>query len=280
MPSLFFRTVTETFPEDELGRPNLALVTGASSGIGRAFAEKLASGGSDLVVVARRLDRLDELAHHLRSRWGVRVEVLAADLSEPEQLATVETRLADAGRPVDLLVNSAGRGSQGPFAALAVADEDQEIRLNVVAPVRLTRAVLPSMIERGAGAVINVSSIAGLQPLPYWATYGATKSYLTSFSVALHEEVRRQGVGVLALMPGFTRTEFHEASGVSESVAPSAIWMTSDHVVDAALRALRRGRATCVPGLGYAAFAAATRFVPWMLARRIVGRVGRRRASS
>ncbi|MDQ6798268.1 MAG: SDR family oxidoreductase, partial [Actinomycetota bacterium] len=183
-----------------------ALVTGASSGIGRAFAVHLAASGTDVVLVARRRDRLDDLATDLRADHGVDIEVLVADLTDEGGLAAVEARLGNGSAPVDLLVNNAGFATSGRFAELPVEGEVAEIHLNVLAPVRLTRAALPGMVERGRGGVVNVSSIAALQPLPHWATYAASKAYLTSFSEAVHEEVGGHGVVVLALMPGFTHT--------------------------------------------------------------------------
>ncbi|MDQ4132083.1 MAG: SDR family oxidoreductase, partial [Actinomycetota bacterium] len=232
-----------------------ALVTGASSGIGRTFAEHLAKRGCDLVLVARRADRLEQLAGDLRAGHGRRIEVLAADLTEPEQLALVEERLATGQPAVDLLVNNAGFGTQGAFVSLPLETEERMIRLHVLAPVRLTRAALPPMIERGRGAVLNVSSIAGLQPLPYNATYAATKSYLTTFSLSVHEEVRDQGVQVMALMPGFTHTEFHDEGRIEKTGEALGIWKSADTVVAAALRDLDRGWATSVPGFGYRVFA-------------------------
>ena len=253
-----------------------ALVTGASSGIGRAFVLALAARGTDVVLVARRRERLEALAAEVGSAHGTEAEVLVADLSDAEQLGSVERRLADADRPVDLLVNCAGFGTHGRFAELAIEREEQEIRVNVLAPVRLTRAALPGMLARRGGGVVNVSSIAAVQPLPNWATYGASKAYLTSFSQAVHEEVRGGGVTVLALMPGFTRTEFQDHSDSGTDALPDAVWRSADRVARAGLKALGRGRATFVPGIGYRAFAALSRHTPWTFARRVVHRAGRR----
>jgi len=212
-----------------------ALVTGASSGIGQSFSAALAAAGTDLVLVARRRERLEELAAELGAAHGCEVEVLVADLVEDGGLAGVEARLRDDDRPIDLLVNNAGFGSHGSFVDLSVADEDEEIRLNVLAPVRLAHAVLPGMLDRGRGGILNVSSMAGLQPLPHWTTYAATKAFLTSFSEALHEEVRTRGVVVMALKPGMTRTPFHERSGLPPVVIPGAFWMDADDVVASTL---------------------------------------------
>jgi short-subunit dehydrogenase len=253
-----------------MARWPVALVTGASSGIGRSIAEQLAAAGSDLVVVARRRDRLDELAAELRAAHGVTVEVLVADVAEPDQLALVEDRLR-AG--VDLLVNNAGAGGQGPFADISVDNHDQRIRLNVVAPVRLTHAALEAMVPRKSGGILNVSSIAGRQPMPYVATYAATKAYLTAFSNALHEEVRGHGIAVTNLLPGFTRTEFHGAADINRSFLPEFAWMKADNVARAGLQAVADGRAQCVPGLGYRFLAGLSGVTPWSVSRRLLGRV-------
>jgi short-subunit dehydrogenase len=250
-----------------------ALVTGASSGIGRALAVRLAADGSDLVVVARRRDRLEALASELTAAHGVKVEILAADVTDPPQLATVEARLRSGAPPVDLLVNNAGLGGQGDFAQIPIEWQEGQIRLNVLAPVRLSHAALEGMLSRGQGGILNVSSIAGLQPMPHVATYAATKAYLSSFSHALHEEVRRQGVAVTALLPGFTRTEFHEAAGMSRSVVPGPAWMSADTVARAGLRAVGRGRAQCVPGLGYRVLGTISALTPWSVSRRVLAAV-------
>ena len=254
-------------------RWSLALVTGASSGIGRAIAVELADRGTDLVMVARRRDRLEELAEGLRARHGVRVDVLVADITEPDQLALVEDRLRAGTPPVDLLVNNAGRGGHGPFAELDVDYQEGQIRLNVLAPVRLTHAAVGGMIARRQGGVLNVSSIAGLQPMPNVATYAATKAYLSNFSHALHEEVRAHGVTVTNLLPGFTRTEFHQAAAIDRSIVPRLAWMSSEAVARAGLDAVARGRAQCVPGLGYRILSGISAMTPWALSRRVLGAV-------
>ena len=268
-PSLFLRKA------DAPGSQR-ALVTGASSGIGRAFALALAAGGTEVVLVARRRERLEALATEVESTHGTKAEVLVADLADEQQLRAVERCVADDARPIDVVVNCAGFGTHGRFAELPVEREEEEILVNVLAPVRLTRAALPGMIERGRGGIINVSSIAAIQPLPHWATYGATKAYLTSFSQAVHEEVRGQGVTVLALMPGFTRSEFQDRSDSGTERLPGFVWMASEDVARSALDALGRGRATLVPGFGYRVFAALSRVSPWGLARRVVHRAGSR----
>ncbi|MEA2716545.1 MAG: uncharacterized protein QOI56_1817 [Actinomycetota bacterium] len=253
----------------------MALVTGASSGIGAAFARRLAADGSDLVVVARRRDRLEALAAELEEAHGVRVEALVADLSDPAQLATVEARLREGDRPVDLLVNNAGAGGHGSYSSLPVDEVEAMVRLNLLAPVRLTSAALPVMVARGMGGIVNVSSISGEQPIPFVATYAATKAFLTSLSESLHEELRGQGVAITAVLPGFTRSEFHDRADMGRSI-PRPLWMTSEEVAEAALAAVARGQAVCVPGFGYRLLVGLSRHAPRGLVRRVAGMVGRR----
>jgi hypothetical protein len=252
-----------------------ALVTGASSGIGLAFAEVLARDGHDLVVVARSAPRLEALAHRLHAAHHVTVEVVKADLTKAAALGNVEAMIA-ADRHLDLLVNNAGFGTIGRFVALDPDREEEEIRLNVVALVRLTRAALPGMVSRRRGAVINVSSLAAFTPGPVNATYSATKAFVNSFTEALHEELRGTGVRVQALCPGFTRTEFQERAGIDKSRIPSFAWMSAEAVVEASLAGLRRGQVVCIPGLANRLTAAVTGVVPRRIVRRAVG-IGSRR---
>jgi short-subunit dehydrogenase len=253
----------------------VALVTGASSGIGAAFARRLAAAGSDLVVVARRQGRLDTLAAELSGAHGVHVETLVADLTDPVQLADVEARLRDPDRPIDLLVNNAGAGGHGAYASLPADEVEAMVRLNLLAPARLTSAALPAMVARGSGGVVNVSSISGEQPIPYVATYSATKAFLTSLSESVHDELRGTGVTVTAVLPGFTRSEFHDRADMGRSI-PKPFWMTSDQVAAAALVAVDRGRAVCVPGPAYRVLVWLSRHAPRALVRRVAGIVGRR----
>lgn len=256
------------------GERRRAVVTGASAGIGRAFAERLARDQMDLCLVARRKDRLDELAAELRGRFAVEVEVRPVDLTDASALGALADALAE--RPPDLLVNNAGFGTVGPFAELDPDAEEREVRLNVVALLRLTRAVLPGMVKRGHGGVVNVSSMAGLTPGPYTATYAATKAFVTSFSEALHEELRGTGVRVQALLPGFTRTEFQEVAGMDTAQIPGFAWMEPETVVEASLRALERGDTICVAGVGNRVLAAVQRTVPRSITRRFIAASMRR----
>ena len=247
-----------------------ALVTGASSGIGRAFAVGLAGRGADLVVVARRRSELDQLAADLIGAHGRSVEVLPADLTDPAERAVVEARLADPERPVDLVVNAAGFGTQGFFGELPADREEQEIQLNVVALVRLTRAALPGMIGRKRGAVVNVSSLAGDQAIPMWATYSATKAYVTTFSRAVNAELKRTRVTVHVVRPGFTRTGFHQQSGFRREMIPGPAWMSAEQVAERALESVARGRGESIPGLHNRGVALASRLSPWALTRQVL----------
>lgn len=254
-----------------------ALVTGASGGIGEAVARRLAAGGCHLVVVARSTAALERLAGELSATHGIQVEVLPADLVTEEGVAAVEARLEDGAAPdagdraVDLLVNNAGFGSAGAFATLDSTRVAGEVRLNVLALVRLSRAAVGGMVARGRGAVLNVSSVAGLQPLPKMATYSATKAFVTTFSEALHEELRGKGVTVTALLPGFTRTGFQARADLERSRIPGFAWMDAGRVADDALAATAAGRAVCIPGLAWKLLAALSRPVPRSVLRRVTG---------
>ena len=227
-------------------RRRSATVTGASAGIGQAFAERLARDGFDLCIVARNAGRLQALAKRLRREHGIQVQVLPADLTDPVALRGLERQLARDAR-LELLVNDAGMGDFGAFADRDREVADAEIRLNVLAVVRLTHAALRGMLRRGRGAVINVSSTAAFQPLPYVAIYGATKAFLNSFTEALHEELRGSGVRVQALCPGLTHTEIFARAGADVSGVPSFLWMEPAAVVAESLSALERDALVCVP---------------------------------
>jgi uncharacterized protein len=252
-----------------------ALVTGASSGIGREIARQVAARGADLVVVARRGDALATLAQQVRSRYGRTVEVLVADLIDPADLARVEDRIADPARPVDLVVNNAGFGGSGRFSEMPIDREDAEVRLNVLAVLRLSHAALATMVPRGCGGLLNVGSLAGFQPLPGSATYAATKAFVQSLTESLHEEVRGTGVHVTVLSPGFTRTSFLGAADVGNRRLPGFVLTDAAMVAQAGLDAVGRNEAVCVPGLAYRAAGAMSGVLPRGLLRRITGIMGR-----
>ncbi|MCW2666273.1 MAG: Short-chain dehydrogenase/reductase [Frankiales bacterium] len=247
-----------------------ALITGATAGIGAAFAEALAARGADLVLVARTAGRLEDQARRLRERYGVDVEVLPADLASDGGCARVEWRL---GEGVDLLVNNAGLGNPGAFHELSRESEEHLLRLNVRAVLRLTHAALPSMVERGRGAVINVSSVAGFAPGARSASYSASKAWVTTFTESLHLQYAGQGVRLLALCPGFTRTEFHARADLDVSGVPGPLWLDARRVARAALDDLDRGRALSVPGGVYQAAVVLSRVMPTSLRRAVVTRL-------
>ncbi len=255
-----------------------AWVTGASSGLGAAFAEALARRGFDLVIVARRRARLETLADGLRNRYEVAVQVRVADLTQATDLQAIESHVAS-DAALTVLVNNAGLGTIGRFAALDPDRDEAAVRLNVVALSRLTHAALPGMIARGLGGIINVSSVGGLLPGPYHATYNASKAFVNSFTEALHEELRGTGVRVQALCPGFTRTEFQERTGAALQNVPSFAWMSPDYVVEASLAALRHGTLVCVPGPLYQVLTTLIAVLPRSVVRRLNGMVSRRALS-
>lgn len=252
------------------------LVTGATAGIGAAFARRLAAEGHDLILVARSADRLDKDAARLRERYGGDVEALPADLSTRTGCAGVERRLSDENRPVDLLVNNAGFGIDGRFGSAPADREDELIDLNVRAVMRLTHAALPGMRARKSGGILNVSSVAGLVPGGLGATYGASKAWVVAFTEALSLETAGSGVRVSVVCPGFTRTEFHERANVDISGLPEFAWLRADDVVAAALRDHRRGAVLSVPSARYRTLATISRLAPRGLTRRVAGGVGRR----
>ena len=237
-------------PDRSGSEPAAALITGASSGIGAAFARKLAALGYDLALVARRADRLAALAQELQQAHAVHVEVLPADLTDANDLAAVAGRLAKLPA-LALLINNAGFGGEGRFAQSDISLQMDMIRLHVAASVSLTHAALPGMIARGRGGVINVASLAGFVALPGAVNYGATKAYLIAFSRALQLELIRTGVRVQALCPGFIHTEFHArgSDGLSARLR-KFMWMSAETVVEASLRGLARGQTVCIPGWG------------------------------
>lgn len=256
----------------------VALITGASSGIGAAFAEQLAGAGCDLVLVARTVERLEALADTLRVRHGRRIEVIPADLTADAAGATLAAAVAEHGLEIDLLINNAGFGTAGSFHTLDATHEHREILLNAAAVVDLCHAFVPAMLERGRGAVINIASMAGFQPVPYMSVYGATKAFVLSFSQGLWGEVRDKGLRVLCVCPGPVDTPFFEATGKSgmREAVPRGMMATADAVVADSLKALQRGRTVLVPGIGNRLTAAGSRLIPRNLLTRLTAQVMRR----
>ncbi len=223
--------------------------------------------------MARNRDRLEALASELEN-LGASAEVLAADLFDSEQVAMVEERLRT-GEFVDTVINNAGMGTSGPFVDLDLKREIHQIELNVLAVVRLSHEALGRMVAEGRGGLLNVSSTGGFMPGPTNATYSATKAFVTSFTEALHEEVRGSGVRVSCLCPGFTRTEFQERAGVTVRV-PGLLWSDADAVADAGLKALEHNQAICVPSLPNKAAVGLAHLAPRGVVRTVTGAVIRR----
>lgn len=257
----------------------LALVTGATAGIGAAFARALAADGYALVLVARDGDRLAALAEELTGRYGTAVDALPADLATDEGCRRVADRLTDPARPVDLLVNNAGFGLDRSVVRSTLADEERLLAVNVRAVLRLTHAALAPMAARGRGDIVNVSSVAGFAGAISGSAYPASKAWVTTFSESVAVTVRSRGVRVMALCPGYTRTEFHDRAGIDTSRMPGWLWLDADAVVRSGLRDLRRGRVVSVPDWRYRTMVLVLRHTPRRLlasiARGAAGRIGR-----
>lgn len=264
-------------PEAGAARP-VALVTGASSGIGATFARVLAAIGCDLIAVARRKDRLDALATELGAAHGVPVEAIEADLAESAALRMVEERIAAAPR-LEFLINNAGFGSRGRFLDLDADTADRMHRLHITATLRLTHAALRIMVPRRAGAVINVSSVAAFAPMPGSVSYSATKAWMVAFSRGLQMELKsaRSPVRVQALCPGFTVTEFHDRLDMDRSEVPKGWWLSSEQVVAESFRGLSRGQLVVVPGMQYRILVCVLRWLPRALYDPVAIATARRR---
>ena len=237
-----------------------ALITGASSGIGKAFAESLAAKGANLILVARSGDKLKSLASQIKKQFKVTAEVIVADLSDPKTPSKIFLAAKKMGHEVDVLINNAGFGTRGSFHTLSVDHEHEEIMLNVAAVVQLTHLFLPSMVRKKKGIIINVSSTAAFQPVPYMAVYGATKAFVLSFSEALWAENRKQGIHVLALCPGETETNFQKVVGNDQPIRGRK--RSTESVVQTALKALEHGKSCAIDGAANYFLANLARFVP------------------
>jgi len=236
-----------------------ALITGATAGIGNAFARQLARRGTNLVIVARDTQRLEQLASDLSKTHGVDVEVVTADLATPEGMDRVADRLSESGRPIDLLVNNAGASLAGWFGTTAIADEDRQLDLLVRAPMHLMDAAIKSMSGRGRGGIINVASVAAFTPR---GAYSAHKAWLVNISQWANWHYADVGITVQALCPGFTRTEFHQRMGAEIDSVPRWMWLKADTVVKGSLRDLERGKALSVPSLRYKVLTSIARHAP------------------
>ena len=243
-----------------------ALVTGATAGIGESFTRLLAEKGFDLVLVARDNKRLQERAKALSKKYKIEVEVLQADLSVPAQLAKVEKRLSSAKKPIEVLINNAGFGIKDSFLSSNIADEKRLIDVLAKTPMQLMHAVLPQMLDRNSGMIINVSSVASFIA---GGTYSAAKSYLTVHTESLHTELSKTNIKISALCPGFTRTEFHQRGKMKMSGLPNFMWLEADRVVSESWRAAMAGKAICIPGWQYKILSTIARFGPRPLVRKL-----------
>lgn len=260
--------------------PNTVLITGASAGFGAEFAKAFAKRGDDLVLVARRADRLEALATALRAQYGNKTMVVSTDLTESGAVARLMVELQDNGVEITHLVNNAGFGLRGAFGQLDGPSQARMIDLNCRVLVELCHAVLPGMTRAGSGGILNVASTASFQPGPWMAVYYATKAFVLSFSEALHHELRDQRISVAALCPGPTRTEFFDVAEMHDTAL--ARYMAGDpaKVVTDGMRALDRNKAVEISGLLNTAIAQSIRFTPRPIARRIAGSLQRKRMTT
>lgn len=251
----------------------MAVVTGASSGLGVEFARALARTGHDLVLVARTEERLAQLAGELEKTHGAKSEVLVADLRQLGDVDKVADRIRSGG--VATVINNAGFGTNGEFAQLPLDGEIAEVQVNNLAVVVLSHAALEVMVPRRSGRLLNVASVGGFTPAPTWATYSATKAFVLTFTEAIHIEAEPHGVHVTVLAPGFTRTEFQERAGMKGGGPPGFMWSDAAPVVDAALAALDKNQAVCVPGGLNKAAVLTTRLLPKPIFRRVAAQATR-----
>ena len=242
-----------------LPRIRTALVTGATAGIGNAFARALAARGSDLVLVARDAARLGAVADQLKAEHGVDVEVLVADLADREELEQVALRLRDDTRPVDLLVNNAGFGLTQPFVGGDLALEERALDVMARAVLVLSHAAVPGMVARGHGALVTVSSVAGFMPS---GTYSAVKAWATTFTMSLAGQLAGTGVTATALCPGYVRTEFHERANIRRGRTPGFAWLDADQLVADCLADVERGRSLSIPSVQYKLAVTSMRHLP------------------
>lgn len=250
-----------------------ALITGSTAGIGAAFARRLAADGHDLVLVARDTKRLREQATELHDRHGIEAKVLTADLAQDAGIETVAARLGDRRNPVDLLINNAGFGTKGRYLDVSMTDELKMLKVHCEAVLRLTSAAAEAMRERGRGGVVNVASVAAFVPR---GTYGASKAWVVQFTQGAARDLAGSGVRLMALCPGFVRTEFHERAGMGTDNIPGWMWLDADKVAATALEDLARGRSLSIPDPRYKVLMGAAKLVPRGMLGGISSKTGRK----
>jgi len=261
------------------GSGKTALVTGASSGIGKTFAELLAQKGFAVVLTARRGDRLETLAAELKQKYGVAAHTIVADLAQPNASEQIAAELKSRKLAIDLLVNNAGYGVPGSYVNVAWGDHERFMQVMVTSVLDLTYRLLPGMIERGWGRIINIASVAGMVPSPAGHTlYGASKAFLIRLSEALSAENGPKGVNVTAVCPGFTWSEFHDVTGTRDKMneMPGFLWLKADDVAREGYEAVMKGRSVVVNGAIYRLLVWLTGTLPRGLARWVSGSAGRR----
>ncbi|MFE9169897.1 SDR family NAD(P)-dependent oxidoreductase [Streptomyces kebangsaanensis] len=250
-----------------------ALITGSTAGIGAAFARRLAADGHNLVLVARDTKRLTEQATELHDRHGIEAEVLTADLATDDGIDAVAARLRNRTNPVDLLINNAGFGNKGRYLDVPMSDELRMIKVHIEAVLRLTSAATGAMRERGRGGVVNVASVAAFVPR---GTYGASKAWVVQFTQGVARDLAGSGVRLMALCPGFVRTEFHQRAGMGTDNIPNWMWLDADKLVAAALADLDRGKTLSVPDPRYKALTGLAKVAPHGLLGGVTSKTGRK----
>ncbi|MFE3600595.1 SDR family NAD(P)-dependent oxidoreductase [Streptomyces sp. NPDC059096] len=250
-----------------------ALITGSTAGIGAAFARRLAADGHNLVLVARDTERLRDQATELHDLHGIEAEVLTADLSTEAGIGAVEKRLSDSKHAVDLLVNNAGFANKGSFLDVPMADELTMLKVHCEAVLRLTSAAVGGMRTRGRGGVVNVASVAAFVPR---GTYGASKAWVVQFTQGVARDLTGSGVRLMALCPGFVRTEFHDRAGMGTDSIPGWMWLDADKLVTAALTDLARGKVVSVPDPRYKALMGVVKLTPRGLLGGVTSKTGRK----
>lgn len=257
--------------------PDLAVITGASAGIGATFARKLAARGYDLLLIARREDRLRSLANEMSEVYHVHTDFMTADLADPRDVELVAQRVQSAPQ-LGLMVNNAGFGLHGLFFEADIEGQAAMHQVHVMATMRLTHAALKNLVARGAGGVINVASVAGFAPAPGSVSYNATKAWMINFTEGIAMELAARGskVRVEALCPGFTLSEFHDVIGMDRSAIAKSLWMTADFVVEDSLKGLERGEIVVIPGWKYKLIVTGLKWIPDGLRRKLMARGTRR----
>lgn len=243
-----------------------ALVTGATAGIGHAYARELAKRGFDLTLVARDTTRLDAIAAELSRKHHISVDVIGADLATVDGVRSVADAVTDTAKPVDLLINNAGASLAGWFGTTDIADEDHQLNLMVRAPMHLTDAAIKSMSGRGRGKIINVASVAAFTPR---GAYSAHKMWIVNLSRWANLQYADAGLTIMAVCPGFTHTEFHQRMGASTDTIPRWMWLNADTVVKASLKDLDKGKAVSIPTIRYKILAALAQYVPASITARL-----------